>query len=246
MKQIINLNNLSKLSFGNLEIEEINKTSPMILICPGGGYDHLSTREGQPVADKFKNLGYNVSILKYSVSPFYYPNFIDEIDTAILYLHKHYKFLFLLGFSAGGHLVGIGSTGKYSKLINGTIYCYPVCSLIDYPNEGTSKHFLSNDDTNANRKKYSLENRVTKDTPPSFLWTTKEDEAVPPKNSIQFVEKLKTLNVKSEFVIFDHGKHGLALADKTAIKDGDLSYVNKDVSKWPLLADSFIKKVLHE
>ena len=35
---------------------------PMIVIFPGGGYHHLSTREAIPVSNKFLSLGYNTTI----------------------------------------------------------------------------------------------------------------------------------------------------------------------------------------
>ena len=43
------------------------KLYPAVLICPGGGYDHISERESDPVADVFYAAGYNTFILKYSV-----------------------------------------------------------------------------------------------------------------------------------------------------------------------------------
>ena len=49
---------------------------PMIVIFPGGGYHHLSTREAIPVSDKFLSLGYNTTIVYYSVTP--HANFVQE------------------------------------------------------------------------------------------------------------------------------------------------------------------------
>lgn len=246
MKQLINLHQMSNDSHGILQIDTINDRDIIILICPGGGYNHLSTRESDPVAIKFQSLGYNTAILRYSISPYIYPTFIDEINTSIKYLYSNFKNIILLGFSAGGHLVGIGSTDKYSKYVKASIYCYTVFSLENYINKGTSECFLGKDDSKENRHIYSIENRINKDTPPCFVWTTKDDEAVPCQNSMQFVDALKKNNIKHEFIMFNHGRHGSALADETAIKDGDTSYVNKDVAIWPTLVDKFIKKVINE
>ena len=44
------------------------------------------------------------------------------------------------------------------------------------------------------------------------------------------IDALTSNEVYNEFVIFETGQHGLALADETAIKDGDTSYINKEVS----------------
>ena len=42
---------------------------PCILLCPGGGYRLVSTREAEPIALHFFPEGFNVFILTYSVAP---------------------------------------------------------------------------------------------------------------------------------------------------------------------------------
>ena len=44
-------------------------TRPAVLICPGGGYNHCSVREGDPVAMPFLQAGYQVFVLSYTVAP---------------------------------------------------------------------------------------------------------------------------------------------------------------------------------
>ena len=46
---------------------------PMVIICPGGGYEKLSYREGEPLAVHFMNQGYHACVLRYSVVPSRYP-----------------------------------------------------------------------------------------------------------------------------------------------------------------------------
>ena len=46
---------------------------PMMLICPGGGYEHTSDREAEPLAMHFLSIGYHVAVLRYSVAPAVYP-----------------------------------------------------------------------------------------------------------------------------------------------------------------------------
>ncbi|MGN0906970.1 MAG: hypothetical protein ACI4NM_07465, partial [Bullifex sp.] len=46
--------------------ETVNKR-PCMIVCPGGGYVHLSPREAEPVAFRFYSKGYNVFILWYSI-----------------------------------------------------------------------------------------------------------------------------------------------------------------------------------
>ena len=40
---------------------------PMVVVVPGGGYNHVSPREGDPVALQFAAAGYHTAVLHYSV-----------------------------------------------------------------------------------------------------------------------------------------------------------------------------------
>ena len=40
---------------------------PLVLVVPGGGYTHVSAREGDPVALQFAAAGYHTAVLTYSV-----------------------------------------------------------------------------------------------------------------------------------------------------------------------------------
>ena len=40
---------------------------PLVLVVPGGGYTHLSAREGDPVALQFAAAGYHTAVLRYAV-----------------------------------------------------------------------------------------------------------------------------------------------------------------------------------
>ena len=44
-----------------------NKSKAIIVICPGGAYQWLSPREAEPVARAFEAMGYETSILRYTV-----------------------------------------------------------------------------------------------------------------------------------------------------------------------------------
>ena len=46
---------------------------PALIICPGGGYEYVSDREGKPVAKKFNSLGFSAFVLNYHVAPFEFP-----------------------------------------------------------------------------------------------------------------------------------------------------------------------------
>lgn len=40
---------------------------PLVLVVPGGGYEHVSAREADPVALQFAAAGYHTAVLTYSV-----------------------------------------------------------------------------------------------------------------------------------------------------------------------------------
>ena len=68
------------LPYANLKVylwekspEIQTKNRPLVLICPGGGYEFTSDREADPLATQFLAMGYQVAILRYSVAPAEYP-----------------------------------------------------------------------------------------------------------------------------------------------------------------------------
>lgn len=229
-----------------LEINNLYENKPCILIIPGGGYSHLSPREGTPVSNKFISLGYNTAILYYSLGPKYsYPVQKDEVNTALIYLSSKFKDLFIMGFSAGGHLAGIGGTDINSHLLKGMILCYPVINLESETHEGTRDNFLGKykDDVTMQRS-FSIDLRVNSSTPPTYIWTTLTDQSVPPSNTIRMEEALTKNNVYHKMKLYPRGPHGVALADETAIKDGDTSYVITEIQSWPNDVSEFIEEVL--
>ena len=58
----------------------------------------------------------------------------------------------------------------------------------------------------------SLENHVTKDTPPCFLWQTVTDQTVPVENSYLFAQACAQAGVPFAQHVFSEGIHGLSVA----------------------------------
>jgi len=57
----------------------------------------------------------------------------------------------------------------------------------------------------------SNEKQVTKDTPPTFLFHTWEDNAVKVENSLAFAEALRVAGVPFDLHIYQKGGHGMGL-----------------------------------
>lgn len=81
---------------------------------------------------------------------------------------------------------------------------------------------------------------VTEEMPPTFLWTTAEDEVVPVQHSIRMAHALADSGVPFELHIFEEGRHGLSLA--TQASSGCKTQINKDAAKWIGLADAWLHK----
>lgn len=76
---------------------------------------------------------------------------------------------------------------------------------------------------------YSLQNQISKDTPPAFIWHTSEDGLILPSNSLKFATKLAEENIPYELHIYGKGGHGASL--------GTLAFAN-DSNQWnPVLSD---------
>jgi acetyl esterase/lipase len=91
---------------------------------------------------------------------------------------------------------------------------------------------------------YSTDKRVTPQTPPAFVWTTRTDETVPPTDSIAFVSAMMAQGCGVEFHMFAEGVHGLSLAN--AQTAGSPNMVSQRVSEWLPLALSWLTGVFEK
>jgi dipeptidyl aminopeptidase/acylaminoacyl peptidase len=60
----------------------------------------------------------------------------------------------------------------------------------------------------------SLETQVNEETPPTFIFHTYEDQAVPAENALLFVSALNKFKIPCEFHLFQKGRHGVGLGTK--------------------------------
>ena len=83
----------------------------MVFICPGGGYEFVSHKEGEPLALQFTAMGYHAAVLTSSVKPAVYPTQLLEIAQAWKIIRENADRwnvltdkIIIMGGSAGGHL----------------------------------------------------------------------------------------------------------------------------------------------
>jgi acetyl esterase/lipase len=236
-----------------------NRRRPGILICPGGGYAFTSDREAEPVALSFLSRGYNTFVLHYSVAPERYPTALLQASAAIALIRQHAEefntdpeCIAICGFSAGGHLAAslgtlwnepfIEETLKIKKRINrpnAMILGYPVITSGEKAHRGTFENLLGKEASKKIVDSMSLENRVHADVPPTFLWHTFEDGAVPVENTLMFATSLKKHEIPFELHIFPEGQHGLSVCSYESGNTNPL--INPHCANWVGLCDEWLR-----
>ena len=58
---------------------------------------------------------------------------------------------------------------------------------------------------------------MTSQTPPTFLFSTVDDTAVPVENSVQYFLALRRAQVSAEMHLYEKGRHGVGLAQADPI-----------------------------
>ena len=238
-----------------------NPTRPAIVICPGGGYHFCSQREAEPIALRFLMHGFNTYVIWYreQKNEELFPKPQQDAAAAVAYVRAHAEEhhtdpnrIAILGFSAGGHLAGslgvlwhkadlwepLGLTPEQVKP-NALCLCYPVISGGKDAHRGSFNNLTGTEDLSVHED-YSLDKLVTENCPPTFLWHTFEDNAVPVQNSLLMAHALAEHKVLTELHIFPHGKHGASLCSE--LTGGSL--IIPEAQQWPELAARFLKDVM--
>ena len=224
------------------------KKRPMILVIPGGGYAHISPREGDPVAMQFAAAGYHTAVLEYAVGR-QARNYLPLRQTAqAIALVRHYAEewnvlphkIAVCGFSAGGHLAlssavldlpGVEHQPRPDAVILG----YPVITAGSYAHRGSFVQLAGSRDRAA-QQRFTLENKITPKTPPVFVWHTMEDESVPVENTLMLLAALRRANVPCEAHLFEKGCHG------TSISTAEVDAADPHRAHWVELAVEWLNE----
>lgn len=201
---------------------------PAVLVLPGGGYGKTSDHEGEPVGEWLAGLGIHAFVLRYRVAPHHHPAPLTDAKEAMLWIRGgghgiavDSERVGVLGFSAGGHLAATLSTAASCQnptldvgaaIPDLSILCYPVVSFTDAVHQGSIDNLLGQAPSSDMLRSLSPELNVTEATPPTFLWHTADDGAVPVENTFAYARALVKHGVPAEVHVFPHGRHGLGLA----------------------------------
>jgi len=209
---------------------ESRNKRPCIILCPGGGYRFHSKAESDPVALYYFALGVDVFTLHYSVGEHAsdFAPLLELSESVRLVRNKAQELeidpdkIAVMGFSAGGHLAAslavlhhneafmrVSGIRDGSNKPNAALLCYSVITSGTYRHEGSIERVSGGKETL--KKLFSLENHVTSDCPPIFIWATQTDQSVPVQNSLLLVNALVKEKVSVEFHLFPSGFHALAM-----------------------------------
>jgi acetyl esterase/lipase len=150
----------------------------------------------------------------------------------------------MMGFSAGGHLAATAGTrfddgntyapdpiDRVSSRPDFLILAYPVISFDPaIAHAGSVRSLLGENPAPALIQELSADLHVTGKTPPTFLFSTNADTAVPSENSVRFYLALRQAKVPAEMHIFENGPHGVGL---------DLG--DPALSLWPTLLTNWLR-----
>lgn len=265
MKVITNTLNSSQSTFTltayiqeNYPDIEKDRLRPAFIICPGGGYEKVTPREGEPVALQLLARDFQAFVLSYSVAPAPYPTALLELAESVRIVRKNAvkwhvnpNKIFILGFSAGGHLAASLAT-QWDRLLkdhynlndiqpNGLVLGYPVITNGTFGHQNSFRNLLGkqiNDPLLITQT--SLEKQVTTSVPKTFIWHTAADTAVLVENSLLFVEALRKSRVGVELHVFTAGEHGLSLGTAQSMNTNRHFGIQPEVQIWPDLLATWV------
>jgi len=223
-----------------------------VIMCPGGGYVRLAwTNEGMGAVKWLNPLGVSVFVLKYRLQEYGHPAPLRDVLRAVrLVRSRAAEFgldpnrIGVGGSSAGGHLAACSGTlfddpsGKTGNALD-AVSARPDFLILQYPvitmkaplaHAGSMKSLLGEHPTQEMLDLLSVNERVTKDTSPTFIVATEEDKTVPVENSIMFYQALRAANVPAEMHLYPNGQHGFGFRK-------DLG----PTSDWPKRAEEWMR-----
>ena len=220
--------NTSEATLYIFPADKAKATGQAVVICPGGGYGMLAMdHEGYEMAKWFAANGITGAVLKYRM-PNHHPEVPLEDAVQALRIMAGLEAgatgytadkVGIVGSSAGGHLAAMASTiGSFKPAFS--VLFYPVITAEKGKGHQGSFNALLGGSRNAESDTwYSLQNRVTAQTPPTLLLLSDDDKVVPPVNGILYYNALKEHGVKASMHIYPTGGHGWGIRDHFEYKE---------------------------
>lgn len=209
-----------------------------LLVVPGGGYAHIVIdNEGTSLVPAFADrAGITLFALRYRLPDEGHADGRDaplaDAQRALRLIRAHAKEdgldparVGVMGFSAGGHVAASLST-RFDDAVYAPVdaadrlSARPDFALLIYPvidmgnaigHTGSRKRLLGPHPDAQLVHDYSMQNRVSARTPPTFLLAAQDDDVVPVQNTLVYEQALLGAGVSSELHIFPKGGHGFGV-----------------------------------
>ena len=219
-----------------------------VIYAPGGGYRRVAAGvNGGIVVKWLHTLGITVYMLQYRHDIYPHPAPLQDALRAVRLLRTRaaelgIKHLGMLGGSAGGHLTASagtlydapeGRTGAELDKVNGRpdfmVLIFPMISLREIRDPTRRNPLLGDNPTEELKHHLSVDEQVTKDTPPTFLVHSAEDKNLV-EGSVLFSTAMRRAGAPIELHLYTKGPHG----------DG-MSPALGPISEWPRLCEAWMR-----
>ncbi|MBL9190257.1 MAG: alpha/beta hydrolase [Opitutaceae bacterium] len=204
------------------------------IYAPGGGYVRVAAgANGGEIVRWLTRAGITVFLLKYRHADYGHPAPLQDALRAVRLVRARAAEwgvrpdrIGMFGGSAGGHLAASagtlfaaaeGRTGAPLDAVSGRpdflVLVFPVITMMEPYGHGTSRRALLGENPSAELKhRLSVDEQVTKDTPPTFLVHSSEDTVVPVENSLLFYQAMRRAKAPIELHLYPQGPHGSGMA----------------------------------
>lgn len=234
--------------------EESNGTT--LLVAPGGSFARIMIdSEGSSLATFFTAMGYTLAVMTYRLPGDGHHEGADaplaDAQRAVRVLRDRAtrglngKRIVMLGFSAGGYVAAsVGtrfseklyppqdSADKLSARPDALVLVYPVISMREGLAHAESRQrLLGAWPDEKTLEAYSLETRVTRETPPVLLIHAVDDESVPVTHSMAFFSALREQKVPVELHFYERGGHGFGMRN----------LADSPLASWPMLVTEWLR-----
>lgn len=201
-----------------------------VLIAGGGGYKRIEMgKESWPAANWLTARGYTAYVLSYRLPGEGWTDgslvSLQDAQRALRIVREREKKVSVLGFSAGGHLLGMAVTrpdfrsypvtdtlDKIHANADRAALIYPVITLEKpYTHTSTHKILVGPDATDAQNAAWSVQNYVTPYAPPFFLAQAEDDPISDPHNTLIMTTACQKEHVPVEMHRYATGGHGFGM-----------------------------------
>ncbi|MEF3102373.1 acetyl esterase/lipase [Raoultella ornithinolytica] len=201
-----------------------------VLVAAGGGYRRIEmAKEAWPAARWLTARGYTAYVLSYrlpgegwtagGLAP------LQDAQRALRLIRQREQKVSLLGFSAGGHLLGMAACradfASYPPLdaadvlparADGAALIYPVISLEPpYSHTATHRILAGPHASPAVDRAWSVQTYVNGQTPPCFLTQALDDPVSDPHNTLIMADACRQHQVPVSLYRYASGGHGFAM-----------------------------------